>query len=216
MTEIANTDWFGRWGTSVFSENRSIFPILDLANATMVHRLNREAIMRAEFFMYCCIKNYIGPHGERFVDSQDALPHPHPVVVDFDSISFWSLHFHLLYYRTSWCKSYFVWLCVFYYGALLFDLVFVCCCCFVLFFLFCFFFFCCFLSMCFSCILLIILHALVSVHFHFHLVSGIGCALWQSHSLDFSINFFIVCRGPVEFVWIRGRVFKPSSERPDK
>ena len=25
MTEIATIDWFGRWGTSVFSENTDIF-----------------------------------------------------------------------------------------------------------------------------------------------------------------------------------------------
>ena len=25
MTEIAPIDWFGRWGTSVFSENTAIF-----------------------------------------------------------------------------------------------------------------------------------------------------------------------------------------------
>ena len=25
MTETATTDWFGRWGTSVFSENTAIF-----------------------------------------------------------------------------------------------------------------------------------------------------------------------------------------------
>ena len=25
MTEIATTDWFGRWGTAVFSENTAIF-----------------------------------------------------------------------------------------------------------------------------------------------------------------------------------------------
>ena len=25
MTEIATTDWFGRWGTSVFSEKTAIF-----------------------------------------------------------------------------------------------------------------------------------------------------------------------------------------------
>ena len=31
MTEIATTDWFGRWGTSVFSENTAIFSI-SLAN----------------------------------------------------------------------------------------------------------------------------------------------------------------------------------------
>ena len=28
MTEIATTDWFGRWGTSVFSENTAIFTIV--------------------------------------------------------------------------------------------------------------------------------------------------------------------------------------------
>ena len=27
MTEIATIDWFGRWGTSVFSENTAIFDI---------------------------------------------------------------------------------------------------------------------------------------------------------------------------------------------
>ena len=27
MTEIATIDWFGRWGTSVFSENTAIFSI---------------------------------------------------------------------------------------------------------------------------------------------------------------------------------------------
>ena len=27
MTEIATVDWFGRWGTSVFSENTAIFLI---------------------------------------------------------------------------------------------------------------------------------------------------------------------------------------------
>ena len=27
MTEIAKIDWFGRWGTSVFSENTAIFCI---------------------------------------------------------------------------------------------------------------------------------------------------------------------------------------------
>ena len=25
MTEVATVDWFGRWGTSVFSENTAIF-----------------------------------------------------------------------------------------------------------------------------------------------------------------------------------------------
>ena len=27
MTEIATIDWFGRWGTSVFSENTAMFSI---------------------------------------------------------------------------------------------------------------------------------------------------------------------------------------------
>ena len=27
MTEIATLDWFGRWGTSVFSENTAIFSL---------------------------------------------------------------------------------------------------------------------------------------------------------------------------------------------
>ena len=29
MTEIATIDWFGRWGTSVFSENTAIFQRLN-------------------------------------------------------------------------------------------------------------------------------------------------------------------------------------------
>ena len=29
MTEIATIDWFGRWGTSVFSENTGIFLLQD-------------------------------------------------------------------------------------------------------------------------------------------------------------------------------------------
>ena len=29
MTEIATIDWFGRWGTCVFSENTAIFNVLD-------------------------------------------------------------------------------------------------------------------------------------------------------------------------------------------
>ena len=30
MTEIATIDWFGRWGTSVFSENTAIFKVVVL------------------------------------------------------------------------------------------------------------------------------------------------------------------------------------------
>ena len=44
---------------------------------------------------------------------------------------------------------------------------------------------------CFSCIRLFILHALISVLFLFLLVLGVGCGLWLWHSLDFSINYFI-------------------------
>ena len=33
MTEIATIDWFGRWGTSVFSENTAIFPYFICANS---------------------------------------------------------------------------------------------------------------------------------------------------------------------------------------
>ena len=29
MTEMATIDWFGRWGTSVFSENTAIFMTLE-------------------------------------------------------------------------------------------------------------------------------------------------------------------------------------------
>ena len=41
MTEIATTDWFGRWGTSVFSENTAIrlFNILREMQAFYVHFL---------------------------------------------------------------------------------------------------------------------------------------------------------------------------------
>ena len=30
MTEFANIDWFGRWGTSVFSENTAIFAFVNI------------------------------------------------------------------------------------------------------------------------------------------------------------------------------------------
>ena len=42
--------------------------------------------------------------------------------------------------------------------------------------------------MCFSCICLFILHALIFVLLLCLLVSGVGCGLWLWHSLDFSIN----------------------------
>ena len=34
MTEIATIDWFGRWGTSVFSENAAIFLIVIICTAS--------------------------------------------------------------------------------------------------------------------------------------------------------------------------------------
>ena len=36
MTEIATIDWFGRWGTSVFSENTAIFNLI-VSSASRVH-----------------------------------------------------------------------------------------------------------------------------------------------------------------------------------
>ena len=37
MTEIATIDWFGRWGTSVFSENTAIFILYDYMNFKTAH-----------------------------------------------------------------------------------------------------------------------------------------------------------------------------------
>ena len=39
---------------------------------------------------------------------------------------------------------------------------------------------------------LFVLHVLVFVLFLFLLMSGVGCGLWLWHSLNFSINFFIL------------------------
>ena len=36
MTKIATIDWFGRWGTSVFSENTAIFSITGLSALSIV------------------------------------------------------------------------------------------------------------------------------------------------------------------------------------
>ena len=35
MTEIATIDWFGRWGTSVFSENSAIFKLIFAHNCLL-------------------------------------------------------------------------------------------------------------------------------------------------------------------------------------
>ena len=43
MTEIATIDWFGRWGTSVFSENTAIFASaleLPLTEDDLIHNLH--------------------------------------------------------------------------------------------------------------------------------------------------------------------------------
>ena len=46
--------------------------------------------------------------------------------------------------------------------------------------------------MCVSCICLFVLYVLVFVIFLFLLVSGVGCGLCLWHSLDFSINLFVL------------------------
>ena len=40
MIEIATIDWFGRWGTSVFSENTAIFSILRLISEQFSWKLD--------------------------------------------------------------------------------------------------------------------------------------------------------------------------------
>ena len=56
MTEIATIDWFGRWGTSVFSENTAIFscrsylPFLSYASlkkseCNLMHAISYELCM---------------------------------------------------------------------------------------------------------------------------------------------------------------------------
>ena len=37
MTEIATIDWFGRWGTSVFSEKTALFTIKTLIIIIVLH-----------------------------------------------------------------------------------------------------------------------------------------------------------------------------------
>ena len=39
MTEIATIDWFGRWGTSVFSENTTIFGSVVLNSISQISML---------------------------------------------------------------------------------------------------------------------------------------------------------------------------------
>ena len=53
MTEIATIDWFGRWGTSVFSENTTIFNLQSIIKAlikalcgAVVEWLERSAMVR--------------------------------------------------------------------------------------------------------------------------------------------------------------------------
>ena len=44
MTETATTDWFGRWGTSVFSENTAIFLKLKLSQ---IHTFKPRTVSNA-------------------------------------------------------------------------------------------------------------------------------------------------------------------------
>ena len=45
MTEIATVDWFGRWGTSVFSENTAIFSKYKWAMETRGPKLNLSELL---------------------------------------------------------------------------------------------------------------------------------------------------------------------------
>ena len=49
-------------------------------------------------------------------------------------------------------------------------------------------------SMCFSCICLFILHALIFVFSLFLFVSGFGCGFWLWHFLDSLLTFVIICK----------------------
>ena len=51
MTEIATIDWFGRWGTSVFSENTAIFLIQHIPCTQM-----SDAGPMVLWFLHLCSK----------------------------------------------------------------------------------------------------------------------------------------------------------------
>ena len=48
MTEIATIDWFGSWGTSVFSENTAIFSLFGLRHLTHKDLVNKISGERHE------------------------------------------------------------------------------------------------------------------------------------------------------------------------
>ena len=50
MTKFATIDWFGRWGTSGFSENTAIFPVV-LLNMPLDH-YNDELVILPEISLY--------------------------------------------------------------------------------------------------------------------------------------------------------------------
>ena len=133
--------------------------------------------------------------------------------------------------RYSWCYTYFVWLCAFYYGAFHVESCFALCphvvfvvvvVCFVLFFVFVFLLFF-FLLFFFFSVHLVLWSSrlgkrqLVSVllrHLFVYfsrviflscfLMSGVKCGLWLWHSLDFSINLSTLA---ASFVFIGGLDF---------
>ena len=96
--------------------------------------------------------------------------------------------------RWSWCYSYFVWLLIWF--SIWFSLRCVSCWALPCSLFSCFSPFSIWEReswfMCFSCICLFILHALICVRFLFLLVSGVGCGLWLWHPLHFSINAFCI------------------------
>ena len=52
MTEIATIDWFGRWGTSVFSENTTIFKL----------KIGHLSFHVHTFFVWYRNESYSEPH----------------------------------------------------------------------------------------------------------------------------------------------------------
>ena len=70
MTEIATTGWFGRWGTSVFSENVAIFVSRGVGSRATENRF----FAGSDRFIVCktdsiCIKRFFfGPKKTHFAD----------------------------------------------------------------------------------------------------------------------------------------------------
>ena len=57
MTEMATIDWFGRWGTSVFSENTAI--VLMVNGFADIYKDNRRTHLRTQ----CQIEEVSSPRG---------------------------------------------------------------------------------------------------------------------------------------------------------